>query len=134
MKWQVVTYFRHSTGPPALGGLGGIAFSSRFDSSLGKIFIAVDSDVNPDSMDAVLWALSYSMQPHRDVEIIRGKLPRLDPSISPNLSEIDRLIPTERVRPHCSSTLVENTLTCFIASKISWMRLEKWNWTHRIWN
>jgi 3-polyprenyl-4-hydroxybenzoate decarboxylase len=32
-------------------------------------------------MDAVLWALSYSMQPHRDVEIIRGKVPRLDPSV-----------------------------------------------------
>jgi len=35
-------------------------------------------DVDPDSMDAVLWALSYSMQPHRDAEIIRGKVPRLD--------------------------------------------------------
>jgi hypothetical protein len=30
----------------------------------------------------VQWALSYSMQPHRDVEIVRGKLPRLDPSVS----------------------------------------------------
>ena len=34
-------------------------------------------------MDAVLWALSYSMQPHRDVEIVRGKVPRLDPSVAP---------------------------------------------------
>ena len=55
--------------------------AAAFDPSLGKIFIAVDSDVDPDSMDAVLWALSYSMQPHRDVEIIRGKVPRLDPSM-----------------------------------------------------
>jgi UbiD family decarboxylase len=57
--------------------------AAAFDPSLGKIFVAVDSDVEPDSMDAVLWALSYSMQPHRDVEIIRGKVPRLDPSIAP---------------------------------------------------
>jgi 4-hydroxy-3-polyprenylbenzoate decarboxylase len=35
-------------------------------------------------MEAIVWALSYSMQPHRDVEVIRGKLPRLDPSISPS--------------------------------------------------
>jgi 4-hydroxy-3-polyprenylbenzoate decarboxylase len=35
-------------------------------------------------MDAILWALSYSMQPHRDAEIIRGKVPRLDPSVSPS--------------------------------------------------
>jgi len=44
----------------------------------------VDVDVDPDSMDAILWALSYAMQPHRDAEIIRGKVPRLDPSISPS--------------------------------------------------
>lgn len=35
-------------------------------------------------MDAVLWALSYSMLPHRDAEIIRGKVPRLDLSVSPS--------------------------------------------------
>jgi UbiD family decarboxylase len=58
--------------------------AAAFDASLGKIFIAVDADVDPDSMDAVLWALSYSMQPHRDAEIIRGKVPRLDPSVSPS--------------------------------------------------
>jgi 4-hydroxy-3-polyprenylbenzoate decarboxylase len=61
--------------------------AAAFDPSLGKIFIAVDSDVDPDSMDAVLWALSYSMQPHRDVEIIRGKVPRLDPSVTPGPDE-----------------------------------------------
>jgi 4-hydroxy-3-polyprenylbenzoate decarboxylase len=58
--------------------------AAAFDASLGKIFIAVDSDVDPDSMEAVVWALSYSMQPHRDVEVIRGKLPRLDPSVTPS--------------------------------------------------
>ena len=58
--------------------------AAAFDASLGKIFIAVDSDVDPDSMDAILWALSYSTQPHRDMEIIRGKVPRLDPSVTPS--------------------------------------------------
>jgi UbiD family decarboxylase len=57
--------------------------AAAFDPSLGKIFIAIDSDIDPDSTDAVLWALSYSMQPHRDVEIVRGKVPRLDPSVPP---------------------------------------------------
>jgi UbiD family decarboxylase len=61
--------------------------AAAYDSSLGKIFIAVDSDIEPNSMDAVLWALSYSMQPHRDVEIIRGKVPRLDPSVTPGPDE-----------------------------------------------
>jgi 4-hydroxy-3-polyprenylbenzoate decarboxylase len=56
--------------------------AAAFDPSLGKVFVAVDADVDPDSTDGLLWALSYSMQPHRDVEIIRGKVPRLDPSVS----------------------------------------------------
>jgi UbiD family decarboxylase len=73
---------------PALGQpWQALRAAAAFDSSLGKIFIAVDSDIEPDSMDAVLWALSYSMQPHRDVEIIRGKVPRLDPSITPGPDE-----------------------------------------------
>ena len=29
-----------------------------------------------------------AMQPHRDVEIIRGKVPRLDPSVTPAIDEI----------------------------------------------
>jgi UbiD family decarboxylase len=67
---------------PALGQpWQALRSSAGFDPSLGKIFIAVDADVDPNAMDAILWALSYSMQPHRDVEIVRGKLPRLDPSI-----------------------------------------------------
>jgi 4-hydroxy-3-polyprenylbenzoate decarboxylase len=70
---------------PALGQpWQALRAASAFDPSLGKIFVAVDSDVDPDSMDAILWALSYSMQPHRDAEIIRGKVPRLDPSITPS--------------------------------------------------
>lgn len=70
--------------------------AASFDPSLGKIFIAVDSDVDPDSMDAVLWALSYSMQPHRDVEIIRGKLARLDPSVPPSPDEQESAYPEGR--------------------------------------
>lgn len=67
---------------PALGQpWQALRAAAAFDASLGKLFIAVDSDIDPESMDSVLWALSYSMQPHRDAEIIRGKVPRLDPSV-----------------------------------------------------
>lgn len=70
---------------PALGQpWQALRAAAAFDASLGKMFIAVDADVDPESMDAVLWALSYSMQPHRDAEIIRGKVPRLDPSVTPS--------------------------------------------------
>jgi len=82
---------------PALGQpWQALRAAAAFDPSLGKIFIAVDSDVEPNSMDAVLWALSYSMQPHRDVEIIRGKVPRLDPSITPSTDERQYAYPDGR--------------------------------------
>lgn len=70
---------------PALGQpWQALRAAAAFDASLGKIFIAVDADVDPDDMNSVLWALSYAMQPHRDVEVIRGKVPRLDPSVTPS--------------------------------------------------
>lgn len=50
------------------------------DPKIGKIIIVVDEDVNPGDPDAVNWALSFSTQPHRDMEIVKGRVPSLDPS------------------------------------------------------
>ena len=46
----------------------------------GKILIAVDEDIDPWDAESVNWALSFRLQPHRDVEIIRGRVAGLDPS------------------------------------------------------
>ncbi|MFQ5849947.1 MAG: UbiD family decarboxylase [Candidatus Binatia bacterium] len=45
-----------------------------------KVIIVVDEDIDPKDPDMVLWALSYAMQPHRDVRVIPGRVPLLDPS------------------------------------------------------
>ena len=62
--------------------------AAAFDASLGKYFIAVDSDIDPDSLESIIWAMAFSTQPHRDAEIIRGKVPGLDPSV-PLSSDMD---------------------------------------------
>ena len=62
--------------------------AAAFDASLGKYFVAVDADIDPNSLESVIWAMSFSTQPHRDAEIIRGKVPRLDPSV-PESPEMD---------------------------------------------
>jgi 4-hydroxy-3-polyprenylbenzoate decarboxylase len=49
----------------------------------GKVFIVVDEDIHPKEPEMVNWALSFSMQPHQDVEIITGRVPGLDPSGAP---------------------------------------------------
>lgn len=45
-----------------------------------KIIIVVDEDIDPKDPDMVMWAMSFAMQPHRDVRVITGRTPLLDPS------------------------------------------------------
>jgi UbiD family decarboxylase len=58
------------------------AVSERFWG--GKMIVLVNEDIDPRSLESVLWAMSFRMQPHRDVETLRTKkiLP-LDYSIAP---------------------------------------------------
>lgn len=48
-----------------------------------KFVIAVDEDVDPYDPDAVNWALSFRVQPHRDIRIIQGMISSLDQSVAP---------------------------------------------------
>jgi 4-hydroxy-3-polyprenylbenzoate decarboxylase len=68
-----------------------------------KMIIAVDEDVNPHDLDAVVWALCFSMQPHRDLKVLGGKSPALDPSgYPPGASKDERSYP----KPQGASSLL----------------------------
>jgi 4-hydroxy-3-polyprenylbenzoate decarboxylase len=43
------------------------------DGEVGKIVVAVDEDIDPENLDAVMWALCYRMKPHLDVQIVHGR-------------------------------------------------------------
>ena len=60
-----------------------LAAAASYAADIGKIFIAVDEDIDPADPDSVNWAMSFRMQPARDVTIIRGKTAHLDPSAAP---------------------------------------------------
>ena len=49
---------------------------------LGKVVIIVDDDVDPYDPDAVNWALSFRMQPHRDMRIGKAEPNPLDHSLA----------------------------------------------------
>ncbi len=67
---------------------------SGYDARWGKYFIVVDEDIDPRSMDAVIWAMSWRTQPARDMRIISGKIPGLDPSAyNPNASHEEKEFP-----------------------------------------
>ena len=45
--------------------------------------LAADGFLTAEDLDSVLWALSWRVQPHRDVQIQRGRHTDLDPSGAP---------------------------------------------------
>ena len=54
-----------------------------FDPSHGKILVAVDEDIDPEDANSVNWAISFRMQPHRDLKVTTHKFAGLDPSAAP---------------------------------------------------
>ncbi len=72
-----------------------------------KVIITVDEDIDPKDPEMVMWAMSFAMQPHRDVQIVTGKSPLLDPSAYALMNN-----PEERFFPPpvgCSGLLIDAT-------------------------
>jgi 3-polyprenyl-4-hydroxybenzoate decarboxylase len=54
----------------------------------------VDDDIDITDIDSVLWAMAWRVQPHRDIQVHRGRLTDLDPSAAPvETSYSDRTFP-----------------------------------------
>ncbi len=54
-----------------------------YNSATPKVVVVVDKDIDPNDMDAVNWAISTRVQPHRDTRIIMGRMAQLDLSSAP---------------------------------------------------
>lgn len=68
--------------------------AASLDAGFGKIFIAVDEDVDANDFEAIMWALCWRMQPHRDMEVIQARASVLDPSTAPpEIPEHERFYP-----------------------------------------
>ncbi len=78
--------------------------ASRF---VGKVAIVVDEDIDIHDPDAIYWALSFAMQPHRDVRIVDITFMPLDPSIAPP-EDARGLIEGEK-RPRTTGLLIDAT-------------------------
>jgi UbiD family decarboxylase len=55
-----------------------LSSANGYSSDRAKIIIVVDEDIDPRDPDSVNWALTYRMQPHRDMQIMRGRTGGLD--------------------------------------------------------
>jgi len=56
-------------------------------STVRKIVVVVDDDIDPRNPDSVNWAIVWRVQPDRDVRIIKGMFGELDPSMAPPSEE-----------------------------------------------
>jgi UbiD family decarboxylase len=48
-----------------------------------KFVIVVDDDIDPRNANSVNWAMSWRVQPDRDIRIVKGMIAELDPSLVP---------------------------------------------------
>jgi len=62
-----VLHLQHGEADPA-AIMRGLSKAGR--AIFGKILVLVDDDIDPQDLESVVWAMSYRMQPHRDVQII----------------------------------------------------------------
>lgn len=79
--------------------------TATLDGEVGKIIIAVDEDIQPENLDAVMWAMCYRMKPHLDVQIVHGR----NKSHSPPFYEV-QCPPGHQVKGEDSLMLINATL------------------------
>jgi 4-hydroxy-3-polyprenylbenzoate decarboxylase len=77
----------------------GLAGAATLQSNCGKIVIAVSEDIDPASMDAVLWSLAYRTDPADDVQIMENRGGVQGAQYGPGKTDSGLLIDATRKRP-----------------------------------
>jgi UbiD family decarboxylase len=73
--------------------------ASSLMSNCGKIVVAVSDDIDPASVDAVLWSLAYRSNPIEDVELVPHRGGVQGAQYGPEQSDSSMLIDATRKRP-----------------------------------
>ena len=68
-------------------------------SNCGKIVVAVSDDIDPASVDAVLWSLAYRSNPIEDVQLVPYRGGVQGAQYGPDQSDSSMLIDATRKRP-----------------------------------
>ena len=73
--------------------------ASSLMSNCGKIVVAVSDDIDPASVDAVLWSLAYRSNPREDVQLVPYRGGVQGAQYGPDQSDSSMLIDATRKRP-----------------------------------
>ncbi|MBI4321117.1 MAG: UbiD family decarboxylase [Chloroflexi bacterium] len=105
---------------------GAVAFVGSYP----KFVIAVDEDIDARDADSVNWALSFRVQPHRDIRIVQGRCFELDHSSAPPTTPTqERLYPP----PSGSSAILIDATTKWPYPPVSLPRKDFMERARAIW-
>ncbi len=70
-----VVFLQFARGTPRTEIWRGLNGAMTLQAAIGKFIIAIDEDIDPENVDAVLWAMSYRCDPALDTQIIKYREP-----------------------------------------------------------
>jgi 4-hydroxy-3-polyprenylbenzoate decarboxylase len=94
-----VIFLQFAANTPRTEVWRGLHGAATLQSNCGKIVIAVSEDIDPSSMDAVLWSLAYRTNPAEDMHIVRHRGGVQGAQYGPNKTDSGLLVDATRKRP-----------------------------------
>jgi 4-hydroxy-3-polyprenylbenzoate decarboxylase len=94
-----VIFLQFAAGTPRTEVWRGLNGAATLQSNCGKIVIAVSEDIDPTSMDAVLWSLAYRTNPTEDMHIPPPRGGVQGAQYGPGKSDSGLLVDATRKRP-----------------------------------
>ena len=94
-----VIFLQFAAGTPRTEVWRGLNGASTLQSNCGKIVIAVSDDIDPQSMDAVLWSLAYRTNPVDDMHIVPNRGGVQGAQYAGNKTDSGLLVDATRKRP-----------------------------------
>jgi 4-hydroxy-3-polyprenylbenzoate decarboxylase len=94
-----VIFLQFAANTPRTEVWRGLSGASTLQSNCGKIVIAVSEDIDPTSMDAVLWSLAYRTNPVEDMHIVPNRGGVQGAQYAGNKTDSGLLVDATRKRP-----------------------------------
>jgi UbiD family decarboxylase len=94
-----VIFLQFGEGVPRSEVWRGLHGAATLQSNCGKVVIAVSDDIDPNSMDAVLWSLAYRTNPVEDVHLMPNRGGVQGAQYGPSRTDSGLLIDATRKRP-----------------------------------
>ncbi|MFL5099439.1 MAG: UbiD family decarboxylase [Xanthobacteraceae bacterium] len=94
-----VIFLQFAAATPQTEVWRGLKGAATLQSNCGKIVIAVSEDIEPASLDAVLWSLAYRTNPVDDVQLMPNRGGVQGAQYGPNKTDSGLLIDATRKRP-----------------------------------